>query len=179
MAILLAMLAGVSIVLSRIVNFVLSEKIGLFQSTFFNYLTGFLGSLVLVVISGETFALFAPASYQGSWWAYIGGAVGVGVITLSSYLSSKISAFYLTLLLFVGQLFGGMVLDYFVSGDFSIKKVIGGVLVVAGLGYNLWVDSKNTKCASENQTESNTQVSKKTKAQDDSNMNVKGAVSSI
>ncbi|MBP3888309.1 MAG: DMT family transporter [Cellulosilyticum sp.] len=144
MAILLAMLAGVSIVLSRIVNFVLSEKIGLFQSTFFNYLTGFLGSLVLVVISGETFALFAPASYQGSWWAYIGGAVGVGVITLSSYLSSKISAFYLTLLLFVGQLFGGMVLDYFVSGDFSIQKVIGGILVVAGLGYNLWVDTKAT-----------------------------------
>lgn len=144
MAILLAILAGVSIVLSRIVNFVLSEKIGLFQSTFFNYLTGFLGSLVLVLISGETFALFAPASYQGTWWAYIGGAVGVGVISLSSYLSSKISAFYLTLLLFIGQLFGGMVLDYFVSGDFSMQKIIGGILVVAGLGYNLWIDSKGT-----------------------------------
>lgn len=145
MSILLAILAGVSIVLSRIVNYVLSDKIGLFQSTFFNYLTGFLGSLALLFVSGETMSLFAPASYQGTWWAYIGGAVGVGVITLSSYLSSKISAFYLTLLLFVGQLFGGMVLDYLVNGDFSIQKIIGGVLVVVGLSYNLWIDSRKTE----------------------------------
>lgn len=149
MSIILAILAGVSIVLSRIVNYVLADKIGLFQSTFFNYLTGFLGSFILLVISGETVSLFAPASYQGTWWAYLGGAVGVGVITLSSYLSSKISAFYLTLLLFVGQLFGGMVLDYFVSGDFSMKKILGGVLVVVGLSYNLWIDSKNTKSKKE------------------------------
>lgn len=145
MTILLAILAGVSIVLSRIINYVLADKIGLFQGTFFNYLTGFIGSLVLLLFSRETMSLFAPASYQGTWWAYIGGAVGVGVIALSSHLSSKISAFYLTLLLFVGQLFGGMVLDYLVSGDFSIQKIVGGVLVVIGLSYNLWVDSRNTK----------------------------------
>ncbi|MBE6022173.1 MAG: DMT family transporter [Cellulosilyticum sp.] len=142
MYILLAILAGVSIVLSRIVNYVLADKIGLFQGTFFNYLLGFLGSFVLLLISGDTIQLFSLSSYQGTWWAYTGGLVGVGVIALSSHLSSKISAFYLTLLLFVGQLFGGMVLDYIVSGDFSLQKIIGGLLVVVGLSYNLWIDSK-------------------------------------
>lgn len=143
MYITLAILAGVSIVLSRIVNYVLADKIGFFQGTFFNYLTGALGSFVLLLISGDTLKLFALPSYQGSWWAYLGGAVGVGVISLSSFLSSKISAFYLTLLLFVGQLFAGMALDYAVNGDFSMNKVIGGLLVVVGLSYNLWIDSKN------------------------------------
>ena len=121
--------------------FLLLKNIG----TFFNYLTGFLGSFVLLLISGKSLDLFSLSSYQGSWWAYLGGAVGVGVISLSSFLSSKISAFYLTLLLFIGQLFTGMLLDYLVAGDFSLNKVIGGVLVVAGLSYNLWIDTKRSK----------------------------------
>ena len=149
MYIILAILAGVSIVLSRIVNYVLAEKIGLFQGTFFNYLLGLIGSFILLLVSGDTFRLFEASSYQGTWWAYIGGAIGVGTITLSSFLSSKISAFYLTLLLFVGQLFGGMVLDYLISGDFSIQKIIGGLLVVGGLSYNLWVDSNTEQILKE------------------------------
>ena len=149
MYIILAILAGVSIVLSRIINYVLAEKIGLFQGTFFNYLLGFIGSLLLLLISGDTLKLFSLSSYQGTWWAYLGGLVGVGVIALSSFLSSKISALYLTLLLFVGQLFGGMLLDYVVNGDFSIQKMIGGILVVVGLGYNLWIDAKSNRNAAE------------------------------
>lgn len=48
-------------------------------------------------------------------------------------------------MLFIGQLFTGMLLDYLVAGDFSLNKVIGGVLVVAGLSYNLWIDTKRSK----------------------------------
>ena len=143
MSIMLAILAGVSIVLSRIANYVLAQKIGLFQGTFFNYLLGFLGSFILLLISGSVMDLFSLSSYQGTWWAYLGGLIGIATISISSILSSKISAFYLTLLLFVGQLFGGMLLDYFVGGNFSLQKVIGGLLVVVGLSYNLWIDSKS------------------------------------
>ncbi len=96
----------------------------------------------MLLLSGESYRLFETNAYQGTWWAYTGGLVGVVVIALSSYLSSKISAFYLTLLLFVGQLFTGMVLDYLVVNDFSIIKLLGGMLVVIGLSYNLIIDKK-------------------------------------
>lgn len=145
MYITLAILTGVSIVLSRIINYVLADKIGLLQGTFFNYLVGFLGSFVLLLVSGDTMKLFSLSSFQGSWWAYLGGLVGIVTISLSSFLSSKISAFYLTLILFIGQLFAGMLLDYIASGVFSINKVLGGTLVIIGLGYNLWIDTKNVK----------------------------------
>jgi len=138
----IAFLSGVTIVLSRVINYVLSDKIGIFQGTFFNYVLGLLGSIVLLLLSGESHRLFEINAYQGSWWAYTGGLVGVVVIALSSYLSSKISAFYLTLLLFVGQLFTGMLLDYLVANDFSIIKLLGGILVVIGLIYNLIIDKK-------------------------------------
>lgn len=145
MYVMLAILAGVSIVVSRVINYVLAQKIGLFQGTFFNYLLGFLGSFILLLVSGDMMNLFSLSSYQGTWWAYLGGLIGIGTISLSSFLSSKISAFYLTLLLFVGQLFSGMLLDYLVNGDFSLQKVVGGLLVLVGLSYNLWVDSRSKK----------------------------------
>lgn len=136
----IAFLSGVTIVLARVINYALADKIGIFQGTFFNYVLGLLGSVILLLFSGETFKLFEISSYQASWWAYTGGLVGVGVIALSSYLSSKISAFYLTLLLFVGQLFVGILLDYLAIGYFSTIKLFGSVLVIIGLSYNLFVD---------------------------------------
>lgn len=141
--IIIAVLSGVTIVTSRSINFVLAEKIGMYQSTFFNYVLGLIGSFLLLLISGETLQLFSAKSYDATWFAYTGGLIGVVVVTLSSFLSAKVSSFYLTLLLFVGQLFTGILIDYIANGSISIYQVIGGILVVIGLGYNLFID--NTK----------------------------------
>ncbi len=43
----ISILAGVSIVVARIINSNLAEKIGIFQGTFFNYITGLLFSFIL------------------------------------------------------------------------------------------------------------------------------------
>jgi uncharacterized membrane protein YdcZ (DUF606 family) len=71
---------------------------------------------------------------------YLGGLVGVIVISLSNYITPKISAFYLTLLIFIGQLFTGTIIDFFLSHELSTGKIIGGILVLIGLTYNLLVD---------------------------------------
>ena len=146
--ILFAILCGVSNVLSRSVNFVLSEKIGMYQSTLFNYILGLSGSFLLLLISGETFKLLTPSSYSAPWFVYAGGLLGVVVVTMLSFLSSKVSSFYLTLLLFVGQLFTGIIIDALSTGKISFYQVIGGVLVVLGLTYNLYIDKINSKTVS-------------------------------
>ena len=71
---------------------------------------------------------------------YLGGLVGVIVISLSNYITPKISAFYLTLLIFIGQLFAGTIIDFFLTNELSTGKIIGGVFVLIGLTYNLLVD---------------------------------------
>lgn len=146
--ILFAILCGVSNVLSRSVNFVLSEKIGMYQSTLFNYIFGLSGSFLLLLISGETFKLLTPSSYSAPWFVYAGGLLGVVVVTMLSFLSSKVSSFYLTLLLFVGQLFTGIIIDALSTGRISFYQVIGGILVVLGLTYNLYIDKINSKTVS-------------------------------
>jgi len=146
--ILFAILCGVSNVLSRSVNFSLSEKIGMYQSTLFNYIFGLSGSFLILLISGETFKLLTPSTYNAPWFVYTGGLLGVVIVTMLSFLSSKVSSFYLTLLLFVGQLFTGIIIDAFSTGKISFYQVIGGVLVVLGLTYNLYIDKINSKTVS-------------------------------
>lgn len=143
--ILIAILSGISNVISRSINFVLSDKIGVYQSTFFNYVFGLSGSLILLIVSGETFKLFASSSYSAPWVTYMGGLLGVAVVSLQVFLSSKVSSFYLTLLLFVGQLFTGIIIDCISTGDISIYKIVGGILVIVGLSYNIYVDKKLEK----------------------------------
>lgn len=138
--VVLAFLAGVTIVVNRIINANLADKVGLLQGTFFNYLTGLVTAIVVLLISNEVILLTGA---KVPWWAYLGGAVGVLVVGLSSYMNSKTSAFYLTLFMFIGQLFVGVVIDYMRSGVVSIGQIIGGILVLAGLTYNLRVDKKS------------------------------------
>lgn len=139
-SICIAILAGVSIVVSRIINANLAKKIGTFQGTFFNYVTGLLVSILFLFFSSESLSLSTTTLQSIPFAAYLGGFVGVIVIVASNYITPKISSFYLTLFIFVGQLFMGVVIDFFTLHDISIGKVIGGLLVLLGLTYNLMLD---------------------------------------
>ncbi len=143
--IMISILGGVSIVVSRIINSNLAEKIGVFQGTFFNFITGLIFSYIFLFAGSQKLAVPISKMKTIPPWAFWGGLLGVIVIALSNYITPKISAFYLTLLVFIGQLFTGIFIDYLTIGELSPGKIIGGILVLAGLGYNLLVD-KNSDC---------------------------------
>lgn len=143
--ILLALLAGVTIVLSRIINSNLAKEIGLFQSTFFNFLTGFIFSAIVLFFAKENLNIAAISKASIPFYAYIGGFIGIFSITLSNYIAPKISAFYMTLLIFIGQLSIGIAADYFMLNELSIGKIIGGIIVSLGLSYNLYIDKQDSK----------------------------------
>ena len=142
--IFIAALSGVSTVISRIINANLSTKIGMYQSTFYNFLTGLLFSILTLLFSKESFSDCLPILTAIPITAYLGGLVGVASISMSNLIAPKISAFYMAILVFVGQLFVGIVIDYFTLGEFSIAKVIGGLIVVIGLCYNLLIEKKTS-----------------------------------
>ncbi len=148
MHILFAILAGTTIVTSRNVNAMLAKKIGAIESTFFNYFVGLLLSIVVFFFSKEAILpLFIPEGFSDVIM-YLGGILGVVAIIISNFITPKISAFLMTLLIFISQLITGIVLDFFLYGEFSLPKVIGGFLVLIGLIYNLYLDKKdNTETA--------------------------------
>lgn len=140
MFILISILAGVSIVVARIINSNLALKIGIFQGTIINYVVGLFFSILFMLLSRELSCLSPTKIHDLPLWAYLGGILGVFVVVLSSYITPKISAFYLTLMIFIGQLFVGIALDYFIFKQLSIAKIVGGIFVLLGLSYNLKLD---------------------------------------
>jgi bacterial/archaeal transporter family-2 protein len=141
-AIVVAIAAGTCIVFARNINSILAEKKGLLTSTFFNYVTGFSLSAIFLFMGSESIKQSYGLLGTVPLWAYLGGLLGVAVVAISNIVTCKISAFYMSLIIFVGQLFTGIIIDYFALHILSIGKVLGGLLVVAGLIYNLYVDTR-------------------------------------
>lgn len=139
---IIAFLGGVSIVISRMLNAILGQKLGVFQGVFFNFLSGLIFSFflffVMFLIGHST---LIGVEFTGfPIYFYFGGLFGIAITGLSNHFVPKISAFYFTLFMFTGQLVTSMFLDYVLYSDFSITKVTGAFLVIFGLSLNLKAD---------------------------------------
>jgi transporter family-2 protein len=141
-AVLLSFLAGFTIVLSRTLNAKLGELTTIGVSTFFNYLVGTVISILVFFALGTRGFSLDGFEISPDPFMYIGGFLGVCAILLSNILVTKIPAFYLTLTLFIGQVFMGIVIDALIAQEFSIPILIGGILVAAGLCTDLMLDRK-------------------------------------
>ncbi len=146
---LIAFLGGVSVVASRILNSKLSDHIGIFPGSFYNFLGGLIFTLLIFVVMVifkysplENVVLTGfPIIY------YFGGLLGIAITALSNYYVPKISAFYFTLFMFTGQLISSMIFDYILTQDFSFGKLIGALLVIVGLIMNLLVEKEDAEKA--------------------------------
>lgn len=140
-AVLAALLSGVSVVTSRTINGHLSEHLGAMSGSFINHLVGLPITIVLALIAlgGNPLGFFHPIGPVHPW-IYVGGMFGVLVIWLSNVTVPRVSAFLLTLLAFVGQIFLGIVLDIATGVGYSRSSFIGGLVIATGVVLNLLLD---------------------------------------
>lgn len=129
--------SGVLLVISRSYNSRLADETSLYISTFFNYVCGLVTAIPVFLLLGSHEPVWAGLMLAPNWWAYLGGAIGVATVWLSNVVVVKIPQLYITLLMFVGQVFTGVLLDALGSGAFSTANLIGGALVALGLALNL------------------------------------------
>ncbi len=141
MALLMAVAAGVSAVFSRLANAQLSVRTSAAGSTFTNHWVGLVGSILLMLVA-EPNIMGCLRGAVAPVWAFGGGIIAVGMITLWNIAGPKVSAFRLTLLSFVGQVFMGIVIDLLIGNGFSKQIFIGGVFVVAGVLLNMVMDKE-------------------------------------
>jgi transporter family-2 protein len=149
LAVLVSLLAGVTVVVSRTLNAKLAEYTSVRISTFFNYLIGLFVSIPVFFIFGRNETAFVNFAFSPNIYIYFGGIFGVCIVLLSNITVTKISAFYLSLFLFIGQVFSGILVDVVISQTFSVRNMIGGVFVAAGLCVNLILDKKYSNTGAE------------------------------
>jgi transporter family-2 protein len=141
LAVVVSFIAGINLVLSRTLNAKLAEHTNIRISTFYNYLIGLLFAIIAYLIFGGNERTI-NFTFSPNVYIYFGGLLGVCVVLLSNILVVKISSFYLSLFLFIGQVFSGILIDVVISQVFSLRNMTGGIFVAVGLSINLFLDKK-------------------------------------
>jgi len=141
--IIIAFFTGFITILSMIINSRLAMKIGVFQGTLINYIVGLLFSSLFLLINLNNTSFSIQDFSTIPFWAYLGGFIGVIIISINNIVIPKIGAIYSTLLIFIGQLFMGVGIDFFIGNSISTGKLLGGLLILGGMVYNFYIDRKH------------------------------------
>jgi len=146
-AVTLSFAAGVITVISRTLNAKLADNTSARISTFFNYAVGLAGASAVCLLLGRSEPVYSGLVVSPDFYLYLGGTLGVCMILISNMIVTKVPAFYLSLLLFIGQVFAGIVIDALIMRSFSMPILIGGLLVTAGLCTDIVFSRKTIKPA--------------------------------
>lgn len=131
LAIILALLGGVLVSVSRQLNGRLSLSTSPLLASFWNHVIGF-GFLTIVglVIGG----LLPPGIEQIPWYVWLGGPIGVIFVASGSWLIAKIGAVNTALLVIGGQMVSGVALDLLRGVPVHLPVSAAGVaLILAGV----------------------------------------------
>jgi transporter family-2 protein len=137
LAMLVAFASGALPSLSFILNSELGLKKGVFRSTRVNYLVGLATTLALVGAIRPPMVPAARAIAEaGPLLALGGGFMGVAVVSAMNSLFPRMPAFSAAILLFCGQALAGLVIDFASAGAFDARKLVGTLVLLAGLAVN-------------------------------------------
>ena len=74
-----------------------------------------------------------------------GGFLGVMIVAGINRVLPEIPAIYTTLLIFGGQAVAGILIDYIISGIIIPRKIIGVLIIILGLFFNLLLEKSSVK----------------------------------
>lgn len=138
--VILSLLAGLTILLSRLLNGAMAKRSGPINSTFINYLAGLIGSAVIYLFWQDGPGLAALPNIPP--YLLLGGVIGAMMVLLISHIVHRIPSYYMSLTLFVGQVAAGLLLDLLLGQGVPWRNLLGGALVLAGLLVNLMQDRR-------------------------------------
>ncbi|MBU5227614.1 DMT family transporter [Clostridium senegalense] len=139
---ILAIIGGVLTTLSMVINSSLGKRIGVLQSTLINYIVGLLCSMIVLLIVGSNVELSMVEFENIPIFVFCGGIIGVVIVYTSNIIIPKIPVVYSMLLLFIGQIVAGIIIDFLINKKIEINKILGAMVVTIGILYNSKVDNK-------------------------------------
>ena len=139
LALLFALTAGALIALQFGVNAALRGFLSshAFFATFVSYAVGTLASLACLLALRPALPAWNRVAAV-PWWAWTGGAIGVGYVTASVLLAPKLGATRLIVLVVAGQLIASVILNHFGLIGYTVRpfngwRALGCVLLVVAV----------------------------------------------
>ncbi len=130
---LIAVLNGLLIGITRTINGKLSSFIGAFGASFWNHLIGFIFlTFILLFLFRSNIQIDELSTL--SIWAYGGGIFGALFVALSSYVFSRIGAMKATIFIIAGQMISAALIDFVYKNiALDIYKILGITLILFGV----------------------------------------------
>jgi len=144
-AVFLLLAGGVTIVLSRTVNGQMTARVGVMQATLYNYITGLATAIVVMLLLGRAEPVWTGTPLPKRLLVYLGGCMGVATVSLLNGSVRRISAVYMTLLQFLGQVAAGILVDTVLDGGIAWRNVMGGVCIAFGLLLNILTEKRKSR----------------------------------
>ena len=127
--ILLGLLNGVAVSLSRTLNGRLATARGALGASLANHLLGFLLLGAMLLLTGAHWERLVGLDPR----LLMGGVLGALFVAISSWAIGRVGALACALLIITGQLVGGVALDA-LAGRLGWDDLLGVALVLAGAG---------------------------------------------
>ena len=128
----LAFISGCAGVINKLLNLEAKKGLGTWNGTLLNYVESSMFAGILMIIFGG--ALWKYEVFVNvPWYFFLGGLFGVISMLLALKGMQKTSMMFATVLMLVGQLFAGYVVDSIVNQQLDILKLVGVVCIILGV----------------------------------------------
>lgn len=142
--ILLGLINGFCIALSRILNGQLSTTHGAFNTSFINHLVGFafLSVLMLCLLTPINSLPMQPS-------LYIGGMIGSLYVAVNSFVMTRLGSTNAIILVISGQMLFSLIIELFHSGsEHLIDQLTGIAFIILGIILKEFITSRTQKSTS-------------------------------
>ncbi len=143
-AMILSFLVGVALVIQRVSNGALAVRTSLIVSTTYTYIIGLIGSIIVFLIFGMNEPMAVSLALPSNLLLYTGGILGISTVVLSTICVYKVPSYLIAVLIFIGQVFTGLIIDSFLIGEISFINLIGGLIVTLGMAIDIFMQRKNS-----------------------------------
>ena len=131
--VLIGILNGFCITLSRVFNGQLSTKYGAFHASLVNHVVGFL-FLSILLLTMSVSLLGSLQSMPSEPLLYLGGFIGALYVAVNSFVMVRLGSTNSIVLVVAGQMLFGLVVEMYTKGLATLEmQIIGAVLVVLGM----------------------------------------------
>jgi len=144
----IAIINGMITIINKMVNLQAKQKLGMANGTLINYLEGTAISLILMILMGGSkmidlsYLITIPPIY------FFGGLFGFFSMILVLIGMAKNQISYSTVVVLIGQLGAGLMIDSIVTQKIVPVKVLGIALVVIGVFVDHYLSHKPMKAVS-------------------------------
>lgn len=131
--IIMALVAGVNIIISNSINAALGKRIGLLSNALVFYSIALFTSAAAFIFFSNGEPLRTGQTINVPYYIYIGTLIPIVTLFLNTYCMQKFSVVNFVLFTYISEIITAVFIDYFINGIIQLPKIIGTLFMIAGI----------------------------------------------